>query len=271
MVNVATLGLAALLAPAAAHPKPHPRISWSITPVAIIRTAADILDPDQKPYLHWLHNRAGLQLLLRFNGPKKIRAFNQIVITHAGVNTGLNLRVLSPKPGAFVQPALSRLGRIARQAALPGRILPLLLSLPSPRAKMLTRLVGHCDLVVGGHVRLIELKHLQAMHLGIVELPTKLFPHVGLKLLQKPKPGVTGLVAIEIRGGPATFRSASVTDGKKEISRGYLSIGSPAKIQKIILFLRHPLSNRSELKLRLLTNQKIIEVHFSLHPIKLPH
>ena len=96
MVGIASLGLAALLIPGAAKPKPHPPLSWSVTPVAVVRTAADILDPDRKPYLHWLDNRAGLLLLLRFNGPKTIRAFTHVRIIHAGINTGLNLRVLSP-------------------------------------------------------------------------------------------------------------------------------------------------------------------------------
>ena len=271
MVSIAALGLVALLTPVAARPKPHPPISWSVTPVAIIRTAADILDPDRKPYTQWLDARAGLQVLLRFNGPKKIRAFTRLRITHAGVNTGLNLRVLSPTTGAFIQPTRSRLGRIARHAALPGRILPVLFSLPPVKAKLLTRLAGRCDLVIGGKVRLIELKHLQAMRLGTVQLPAELFPHITLKLLQKPAPRVAGLVAIEIGGAPAAFQSASVTDGKKKISRGYLEIGSPVGSQKILLFLRHPLNSRSELRLRLLAVQKVIGVRFSLRPTKLPH
>jgi hypothetical protein len=267
---MATLALAAFLSPATIKPKPHPPIAWSVTPVAIIRTTADILDPDRKPYQRWLRRRAGLQVLLRFNGPEKIRAFTRFRITHAGVNTGVNLRLLSPKPDAFVQPGRSRLGKIARQAALPGRILPVLFALPPTKAKVLTRLVGQSDLVVGGHVRLVELKHLQAMHLGPVKLPRTLFPHVNLRLLQKPKPGKTGIVTFELGGAPAAFRSASVVDKGRKISRGYLAIGPPARAQKILLFLRHPLGSGAELKLRLLVDQKIMAVRFSLHPIQLP-
>ncbi len=271
MADIATIGLVALLAPASLPPKPpHKPIAWSVTPVAIIRTAATVLDPDRKPYLQWLEHRAGLQLLLRFNGPKKIHAFTSLRITHAGINTGLNLHVLSPKADAFIRPAHTRLGHIARAAALPGRILPVLLSLPSVKAKVLTRLMGRCDLIVGGHIRLVELKHLQAMHLGPVALPPKLFPHIRLNLLHKPKPGKKGLVAVQISGIPDAFESASVVAGRRRLSRGSLVLGSPAGPQKVLLFLSQPLGPQSELKLHLLAGQKAIAVKFSLRPIKLP-
>jgi|GEM_PF-4120363 len=272
MFHMVTFGVLALLVPPHLPPKPPAKpIAWSVMPVAIIRTAATILDPDRKPYLDWLDRRAGLQLLLRFNGPKKIRAFTNLHIQHAGVNTGADLHVLAPKPSTYFQPLRTRLGRIARAQALPGRILPVLLSLPSTKAKTLTRLAGNCDLIVGGRTRVVELKNLPMMDPGPVALPPDLFTHIRLKLLRKPKPGQTGLLALQIGGLPGAFQSAAVFTGKRLITHGSLVLGSPADTQKVLLFLSRPLSPDSELKLHLLAGQKTIGVKFSLRPIKLPH
>lgn len=271
MLTLATIGLAAILVPSPLPPKPASKpIPWSVTPVAIIRTAATVFDPDRKPYLDWLSHRAGLQVLLRFNGPEKIRAFTGLRIIHAGLNTGVNLHVLSPATNTFVLPDRTRLDRMARAAALPGRILPVLLSLPSIKAKVLTRFAGRCSLVVGGHSRLVELKHIQSMRLGPVALPAGLFPRIRLALLHKPKPGTKGLLALQLSGAPDAFESASVVTGHHRISHGSLVLGSLAGPQKILLFLSQPSSPDSELKLHLRSGQKMLIVKFSLRPIKLP-
>ncbi len=249
-------------------PPPPPKIHWSVTPAAVVRTSAQIFDPDSKPYVQWLNPQAGLRVLLRFNGPLRIHAFMHLHIRHAGINTGLNLRLLAPRPDRIIRPSHTRLGQIARSAAVAGRILILRFALPPAKARSLTRLAGTVELVVGGHSRLVAVPHLSALNNGPVALPH--LPHIHLRILSGVGAKPSRLLVLQIRSLPLAFRSAMIEDGTTRLSTGSICIEPSPEMEKIMLFLKHPLNSQSKLVLHLRTGQKIIRVKFSLHPMPLP-